>query len=267
MRVQVIESPEIVRPGGAWPLLLHVWNTDAVRRRCRLHLLGLQPAWVASAVDAFDVEPGEGVEVAITVRVPSLESVGDYPVAVQVEVEGEGIEAATVAAVRVEPTPHVDLRVEPRVATGGRGHFVVVARNDSPRGLALQVDGREVSGTCRVAVWPREVEVGPGEEERVELRVVGNQPVVGPRVPRPVDVIATDVSGERWQVRAELRQSPAIPRWLILTGVVVVLAALWLTVVVALVRHVTHDHPDPFDDPVPVVTEESGSATGATAAR
>jgi hypothetical protein len=124
--------------------------------------------------------------------------------------------------------------------------------------LALEVKGSEVTETCRVAVSPREVRVGPGEEERVELRVVGNQPVVGPRVPRPIDVTATDASGEQWSVRAELRQSPVIPRWLILTCVVVVVAALWLAIIVALVRHITHDEPDTFDDAALVVTGAGG---------
>jgi hypothetical protein len=268
MRIEVVHSPQIVRPGGECPLVIHVWNTVDESRRCRLHLLGLPPGWEANPVETFDVEGREGVEVTVTLRVPSLESVGDFPLAVQLEVDGKGIEAAAVAAVRVEPTPHVELRVEPRVATGGRGNFVVIARNDSRRGLALHVDGRELSGTCRVAVWPREIEVGPGEEERLDLRVVGNQPVVGPRVPRPIDITATDVSGERWRVRAELRQSPAIPRWLILTGVFVVLAALWLVIVVALVRYVVHDEPDPYDDAALVVdaalVDDATDLPGAT---
>ena len=56
MRIEVVRSAEIVRPGGDWPLVLQVWNADDAARRCRLHLLGLQPGWPQTGNSDGDVE-------------------------------------------------------------------------------------------------------------------------------------------------------------------------------------------------------------------
>lgn len=272
MKLTISNTDVSARPGGWIDIDFVVENDGDIPFVGLPRFVGLPPGWDGGAFTKVELAPNAAVKQRVNLRVGHQEPRGEKTVAIQIDAESSHKSSAAVLTVATQPTDNVDVHIEPRVAVGGQGHFILSVRNDSrnpSRPLSLDLSGQEVAEECEVLISPSFLELGVGEIDSVELTVRGRRPLVGGATPRPIRVTIADISGERWEADAHLRQTPKIPRWLIVTLVVLVFVAVWLAVLVAAVRYVRTDPPDEFDElaVAETIVDDSSSLGAIRAAR
>jgi hypothetical protein len=189
--------------GDTGSVTLTVTNTSALIDRYRVRVFGLDPEWVTSEPAEISLFPGENAAVLVTVHLPDGFPAGRRDLTVHVQSENDASEfALTPLAVAVGLRPHLGLRVEPSVVTGGSAAgFDLLVVNEGNATVEATAGGLDPEDAATFEFAPGAVVLPPGHRDVVRATVRAPRPWFGqprPRVltfavaaPQPVETMAT----------------------------------------------------------------------------
>lgn len=235
IRVSIVSPATPVEPGGTVFATAVIHNRGRVVDLVRLSVSGIPASWVSFSQGTMALVPGTRETVTLVIQPPlSPQSLaGEYDFGVVVASGEHDREAVAFGKLTVLPFDATELHLMP---IRGKRDFTVTARNKGNALATYALSGNDDEAQFVYDFQQPSIELRPGEEKRVPVRVkrtrrqwFGRPSFV------PFRVVATPTAGAAPAVEAlgQLTIRPPLERWkwptilaLLLVGIA---AGLWLS--------------------------------------
>lgn len=235
IRVSVISPATPVEPGGAVFATATIHNRGHIVDLLNVTVTGIPATWVSISQPTFALVPGGQESVTLIIQPPiSPESLaGEYDFGVVVNSGELDREAMAFGKLVVLPFDATDLSLTP---VRSKRDFTLVARNRGNAVVTYNLSGSDDEGTFHFLFQQPSIEIRPGEEKRVPVRIKRNKrQLFGRNYFIPFRLTAIPVHGTSTAVEAlgQLAVRPPLEKWkmpfilLLLLGAIAL--GLWLS--------------------------------------
>jgi hypothetical protein len=261
IRVSIVSPAAPVEPGGAVFATAVIHNRGRVVDLVQLSVTGIPAGWVTFSQNTMALVPGTRETVTLVIQPPlSPESLaGEYDFGVTVASGEHDREAVAFGKLTVLPFDATELHLLP---IRSKRNFTMTARNNGNALVTYMLSGIDDEAAFLYDFQQPSIELRPGEERRVPVRVKKTKRQwFGRPTFVPFRVVATPTTGKAPAVEApgQLAIRPPLERWKMPTILLLLLAAIavggWLSWV----------HRDRLPSWVPWAEESGGKGGGATA--
>jgi len=184
--------PTTVRHQAGIPIALtvHIENVRNVIAGVVVHVLGADPGWVDVNESTLLLFPGESRTVEVNVLMPESITSGKRQITVQVTETSEPNESILVpVTLEVPERERLMLTLRPPLVRGGsRARFSLRAENDGNTVISRPLQGRDSEARLRFSFEPERLELAPGEQARVSVKIESRRPFWGVPIPRMLSV-------------------------------------------------------------------------------
>ncbi|HMO95493.1 MAG TPA: FHA domain-containing protein, partial [Tepidiformaceae bacterium] len=235
IRVTVVSPPMPVAPGGAVFATATIHNRGHIVDLLNVTVTGIPTTWVSISQPTFALVPGALETITLVIQPPiSPESLaGEYDFGVVVNSGELEREAMGFGKLVVLPFDATDLNLSP---VRSKRDFTVVARNRGNALVTYNLGGADDEGTFLFGFREPSIELRPGEEKRIPLRIKRQKRQwFGRNFFLPFRVVATPVHGTSTSVETmgQLAVRPPLEKWKMPVLLLLLLAAialgLWLS--------------------------------------
>ncbi len=235
IRVSVVSPATPVEPGGAVFATATIHNRGNIVDLLNVTVTGVPPQWVSISQPTFALVPGGQETITLIIQPPtSSESLaGEYDFGVVVNSGELDREAMAFGKLVVLPFDATDLSLTP---VRSKRDFTLIARNRGNAVVTYNLAGSDDEGTFLFGFHQPSIELRPGEERRVPLRIKRTKRQwFGRNFFLPFRVNATPVHGTSTAVETlgQLAVRPPLEKWKMPVIVLLLLAAiglgLWLS--------------------------------------
>ena len=259
IRVSIVSPAAPVEPGGAVFATAVIHNRGRVVDLVQLSVTGIPAGWVTFSQNTMALVPGTRETVTLVIQPPlSPESLaGEYDFGVTVASGEHDREAVAFGKLTVLPFDATEVHLLP---IRSKRNFTLTARNNGNALVTYMLSGTDDEAAFLYDFQQPSIELRPGEERRVPVRVrktkrqwFGRPSFV------PFRAVATPTTGKAPAVEAlgQLAIRPPLERWKMPTILLLLLAAIavggWLSWV----------HRDRLPSWVPWAEESGGKGGGA----
>ncbi|MCO5200332.1 MAG: FHA domain-containing protein [Chloroflexi bacterium] len=261
IRVSIVSPAAPVEPGGAVFATAVIHNRGRVVDLVQLSVTGIPAGWVTFSQGTMALVPGTRETVTLVIQPPlSPESLaGEYDFGVTVASGEHDREAVAFGKLTVLPFDATELHLLP---IRSKRDFTMTARNNGNALVTYVLSGTDDEAAFLYDFQQPSIELRPGEERRVPVRVKKTKRQwFGRPTFVPFRVVATPTTGKAPAVEApgQLAIRPPLERWKMPTILLLLLAAIavggWLSWV----------HRDRLPAWVPWAEESGGKGGGAAA--
>lgn len=212
IRATLTVPPSPVAPGEAAFASVTIENRGRVVDQVRIAVSGVPAEWVSVSVASIALLPGAHEDVGIRIQPPRRPDsmAGMYECAVLVISEQQEQRASVPMRVQVTAIDAVSLSIHP---VQGTGDFRLTGRNDGNTMAALSLAGMDDAAALQYAFASPSLEIPPGEERTVQLRVSSaERPFIGQPQVVPFKVTGTPAGtgASRKEVTGQLMVKPPL---------------------------------------------------------
>ncbi|WP_026425189.1 hypothetical protein [Actinokineospora inagensis] len=240
-----------VRAGDQVTTTVTIRNAGGIVDRFAIDVIGPPARWATATPDNVNLLPDESTTITITFAPPRSAEVpaGTLPFGVRVfsQEDPEG-SVMTEGELAVEPFDELTAEIVPAKVEGASGAtFEVAVENSGNQPASLVLAASDPEAEVRFAFAHPELTLAPGTTAYVRLRVKPIRRFLrGQPVRHPFKVVVTPATGAAVTAEATYVQRQLLPKWVlpalaILLAFLLVVIALWFTVLKPAVRSAATD--------------------------
>ena len=241
--INVEKTEYTIKPTGYATITVNLHNQGLEYDRFMLSVDGVPAGWVSSSLPVVELAPGEGKEIELILRVPSLAEVetGEHPFSIRVSSQkypeqsaGKECMLTIVANVQFKSELH------PTTLEAGQNAQVNVTNEGNVKD-AFNISWQSEEDILTFELWQRQGEeavfeevrehglvVEPGEQRTAHFRAgLRQRPFLGRSTAYPFKVQVHSSEGEVVTQNGEVKDKARIPLWVLPVGLVLCLALVF----------------------------------------
>lgn len=216
MRLEVGPAELRVTPGTPAAVVAQVFNTDDVINAYEIRVFGVDPTWVELERERLSLFPSSAGIVTVLVNVPEDYPAGPLQLGVEVSpaIDPTLRQLGNVTLI-VPPRKVATMHVDPSMMLAGRkGTYNLTFTNEGNTPFALDLTSVDPEAKVAAMFNPPHVDLVPGEQIIVPVRLKARPPIMGAPAPRMVTFTASGADNPL-ETLVSFVQKPTLGRGLI----------------------------------------------------